>query len=100
VYKGLDIVTNKVSSGEMAEVPHHLIDILSPLDQFNIVDYRNLALAKVSHSVSARTKRRRARFFHTVCHCRSISLYLESRLQHTHVSIVFICFVRSLKGQF
>jgi IPP transferase len=52
VYKGLDIVTNKVSSEEMAEVPHHLIDILSPLDQFNIVDYRNLALAKVSHSLN------------------------------------------------
>jgi hypothetical protein len=48
VYKGLDIVTNKVTPDEMAQVPHHLIDILSPLDQFNIVDYRNLALAKVS----------------------------------------------------
>jgi IPP transferase len=89
VYKGLDIVTNKVSSEEMAEVPHHLIDILSPLDQFNIVDYRNLALAKVTHSHSTNRAPTLASFFP-----RRLSLakrlYLKMTFHHALLSIIFI----------
>ncbi|XP_059469792.1 tRNA dimethylallyltransferase [Neocloeon triangulifer] len=55
VYKRLDIVTNKVTPEEMAQVPHHMIDILSPKDNFNVVDYRNQALAKIAE-IDSRSK--------------------------------------------
>ena len=44
VYKGLDIITNKVTSEEMAECPHHMMDFVSPPKEFSVVEYRNMAL--------------------------------------------------------
>lgn len=44
VYKGLDIITNKVTAEELAQCPHHLIDFLSPLKEFSVVEFRNMAL--------------------------------------------------------
>ena len=35
VYRGMDIGTAKPSAAEMAEVPHHLIDIRDPRDSYN-----------------------------------------------------------------
>lgn len=43
MYKGLDIVTNKVSHEERAQVKHHLIDFLDPLAKCTVVDFRNKA---------------------------------------------------------
>lgn len=49
VYKGLDIVTNKVTAEEQAECPHHLINYISPLHtQYTVVDYQKAALPIVS----------------------------------------------------
>ena len=42
MYKGLDIVTNKVTMEERSLVKHHCIDFLHPLTRFNIVDFRNM----------------------------------------------------------
>ena len=42
MYKGLDIVTNKVSTEERSLVKHHCIDFLHPLTRFNVVDFRNM----------------------------------------------------------
>lgn len=39
VYRGLDIGTAKASAEERAAVPHHLIDILSPDEDFNVADF-------------------------------------------------------------
>lgn len=44
VYKGLDIITNKVTAEELSECPHHLIDFVSPLKDFSVTEFRNLAL--------------------------------------------------------
>ncbi|XP_015914703.1 tRNA dimethylallyltransferase isoform X2 [Parasteatoda tepidariorum] len=44
VYKGLDIVTNKVSVEEQKLAPHHCIDFLDPLQRYTVVDYRNQSL--------------------------------------------------------
>ena len=44
VYKGLDIITNKVTAEELSECPHHLIDFVSPLKEFSVVEFRNMAL--------------------------------------------------------
>tara|TARA_B100000745_G_scaffold300588_1_gene255585 strand:+ start:17160 stop:18071 length:912 start_codon:yes stop_codon:yes gene_type:complete len=39
VYKGLDIATGKVTSEEMASVPHHLIDIADPKDTYTAATF-------------------------------------------------------------
>ena len=44
MYKGLDIVTNKVTAEEQRLVKHHMIDFLDPLLKSNVVDFRNQAL--------------------------------------------------------
>ena len=44
VYKGLDIITNKVTKDEQEACPHHLIDFLNPLSRYTVVDFRNKAL--------------------------------------------------------
>jgi len=44
MYKGLNIVTNKVTAEEQARVPHHAINILEPAASNTVVDFRNRAL--------------------------------------------------------
>jgi len=43
VYRGMDIGTAKPSKIERARLPHHLIDILDPSQQFNAGDFVRLA---------------------------------------------------------
>ena len=43
VYRGLDIGTAKPSPEERAKIPHHLIDIRNPNEQFNAGDFVRLA---------------------------------------------------------
>jgi tRNA dimethylallyltransferase len=43
VYRGMDIGTAKPSALEKERLPHHLIDILSPAQQFNAGDFVRLA---------------------------------------------------------
>jgi tRNA dimethylallyltransferase len=43
VYRGMDIGTAKPSAQERARLPHHLIDIRSPNEQFNAGDFVRLA---------------------------------------------------------
>ena len=42
MYKGLNIVTNKVTTKERILVKHHMIDFLDPLSKWTIVDFRNM----------------------------------------------------------
>lgn len=44
VYKGLDIVTNKVTAAEQQLAKHHMIDFLDPLSRHSVVDFRNKSL--------------------------------------------------------
>jgi len=43
VYKGLDIGTGKVTARETRGIPHHLLDVASPIRQFSIARYKTLA---------------------------------------------------------
>ncbi|HXZ30492.1 MAG TPA: tRNA (adenosine(37)-N6)-dimethylallyltransferase MiaA [Dehalococcoidia bacterium] len=43
VYRYMDIGTNKPSPAEMAAVPHHVIDIVEPDQDFNLAMYHQLA---------------------------------------------------------
>ena len=56
VYKGLDIVTNKVTEEERRLAPHHLLDIVKPVQRFTVVDFRNRALPIVSFLHSAKLR--------------------------------------------
>ncbi len=47
VYRGLDVGTAKVSAEERARVPHHLIDVVEPTEEFTVADYRRLAGAAI-----------------------------------------------------
>ncbi|SFR99491.1 tRNA (adenosine(37)-N6)-dimethylallyltransferase MiaA [Anaeromicropila populeti] len=44
VYKDMNIGTAKITKEEMQGVPHYLIDVLEPSDDFNIVLFQNYAL--------------------------------------------------------
>lgn len=43
VYKGMDIGSAKITKEEMDGVKHHLIDILEPSEEFNIVKFQTLS---------------------------------------------------------
>ena len=43
VYRGFDIGTAKITPGEMDGVPHHLIDILEPDQEFSVYEFKRLA---------------------------------------------------------
>ena len=55
VYRGLDVVTNKVTTGEQAGIRHHLIDFRSPTHPIAAPEFRDLALAAIS-DIHARGK--------------------------------------------
>ena len=48
VYKGMDIGTAKITTKEMDGVPHHLIDILNPDEEFNVCIFKKYADAAIN----------------------------------------------------
>jgi tRNA dimethylallyltransferase len=55
VYRGMDIGTAKPTRAERAAVPHHLIDILDPLDAYSVAQFRTDTLQLVA-DITARGK--------------------------------------------
>lgn len=53
VYKHLDIGSAKVTQKEMQGVPHHLIDVLDPTEEFSVAAFQRLA-RKVMEEIYAR----------------------------------------------
>ncbi|XP_064874128.1 tRNA dimethylallyltransferase [Oncorhynchus nerka] len=48
VYRGLDIITNKVTAEERAQCSHHMMSFVDPLvSSYTVVDFRNKALALI-----------------------------------------------------
>jgi tRNA dimethylallyltransferase len=48
VYRYLDIGTDKPSPSELSKVPHHLIDIINPDDDFSLAQYQALAYKAIN----------------------------------------------------
>lgn len=48
VYRGMDIGTAKPSPADQAAVPHHLLDLVDPTEEFSIAQYLNAAHAAVA----------------------------------------------------
>ena len=53
VYRGMDIGTDKILPAERDGIPHHLIDIMDPREDFNVFRFQELAL-KAIDEISAR----------------------------------------------
>ena len=53
VYREMDIGTAKPTGAELASAPHHLIDIIDPLDAYSVMQFRNDTLRLVDE-ISAR----------------------------------------------
>lgn len=54
VYKGLDIITNKVSPQEQRLCRHHMISFVDPLvSNYTVVDFRDKAVALISFCAAA-----------------------------------------------
>jgi len=43
VYRHMDIGSAKITQKEMGEVPHHLIDVLEPAEEFNVTVFQKMA---------------------------------------------------------
>ena len=52
VYRGMDIGTAKVTTEEMQGVPHHLIDILDPKEEWNVMRFRQMAEEAIQDIIS------------------------------------------------
>ena len=52
VYQGLNVGTAKPDEAEMAGIKHHLIDVVSPFDNFSVSDYEARALPIVEEMLS------------------------------------------------
>jgi tRNA dimethylallyltransferase len=47
VYRGMDIGTAKATPGERAAIPHHLLDLVSPAEQFHAAAWAEAAIALI-----------------------------------------------------
>lgn len=54
VYRGFDVGSAKPTKEEMAEVPHHLIDVADPAEDFDAAKYARLARAAITDIVQRR----------------------------------------------
>jgi tRNA dimethylallyltransferase len=48
IYRGMDIGTAKPSAAERAAVPHHLLDIVDPAEEFSVAQYVDAAAVAVA----------------------------------------------------
>ena len=71
IYKGMDIGTAKPTRDELARVPHHMIDVVSPDRDFSCAEYKAMATEAVEDIIS----RGKLPIF-----CGGTGLYLESVL--------------------
>lgn len=47
IYRGMDIGTAKPTAAELAQAPHHLVDILDPLESYSAADFRSDAIQAI-----------------------------------------------------
>ncbi len=55
IYRKMDIGTAKIMPDEMKGIPHHLIDIVEPYDEFSVKDFDDLSKAAIKE-ISGRSK--------------------------------------------
>jgi len=55
VYRGMDVGTAKPTPEEQKGIPHHLLDVVDPDEEFNAATYRSMALPKITE-ISSRER--------------------------------------------
>ena len=55
IYREMDIATSKPTAEERKQIPHHLVDVISPNEPFSLSDYKQLAIKAISN-IHARDK--------------------------------------------
>ncbi|MBW2118445.1 MAG: tRNA (adenosine(37)-N6)-dimethylallyltransferase MiaA [Deltaproteobacteria bacterium] len=48
VYRGMDVGTAKPTIGEQKGIPHHLLDVVDPDEEFNAAIYNSMAIPKIT----------------------------------------------------
>lgn len=48
VYRGMDIGTAKPTPAERAEIPHHLVDVADPADEYDVAQFQEAARAAIA----------------------------------------------------
>lgn len=71
IYREMDIGTAKIAPCDMMNIPHHMLDIVDPKDEFSVAEYAKLAENKINE-IEARNK--------TPIICGGTGLYIESLL--------------------
>lgn len=77
IYKGMDIGTAKPTVDEMQGIPHHLIDIINPDEEFSCADYATLAKQKIDE-LSEKNK--------LPIFCGGTGLYIDNVISNTNFS--------------
>ena len=54
VYRHMDIGSAKIKPEEMEGIPHHLIDVLEPDDEFHVVKFQQLAKKAMRRNLGTR----------------------------------------------
>ncbi len=49
IYKGIDIGSGKVTSAEMGDVPHHMLDVARVGERFDVFNYKEMAEASIDN---------------------------------------------------
>lgn len=52
IYRGLNIGSGKITAEEMRGVPHHMLDIIDPEDEFTVVDFTERAQKLITDIIS------------------------------------------------
>lgn len=52
VYKGLDIGTGKITASEMRGIPHHLLDVANPTEQYSVAHFKRDAEKAIDDIIS------------------------------------------------
>src|SRR5258708_30977253 len=48
IYRGMDIGTAKASAEELRAIPHHLIDIKNPDEEYTVADFKRNAIVAIN----------------------------------------------------
>ena len=51
VYKGMDLGTGKITKKEMKDIPHYMLDVVSPKKVFSVSDFQKLANKKIKEII-------------------------------------------------
>ncbi len=52
IYKGMDLGTGKVTQEEMKNIPHHLLDIKNPNENYSVQEFQRDAFQKIEEIIS------------------------------------------------